>query len=375
MFSRVLTSAGVLSTVTVLTLTAAGTAAAQTSTTPVTTAAGASGPFAGLATTTTGNPFAGMGGTTATSMQPMTTGSSETTTATGTTTTVGKEQTCPAVQILAVQGTGESSEQSSMTADSGMLGHLVTPVLAKTNTDGQDVVARAYVPYAADFGFKGIPYAQSMTEGLDNLISMSTSIHQACPNTRFIVAGYSQGADVADQFVRKIGQGQGPFPADLLAAGLLFSSPTREAGAKVLPGTDKTTPDPVPGTKGEAVSKVSMGDQPAPAGGGISPTAKTSGELGAVTGRVASFCVSGDLACDTPEGAPIARVVANIAGQANLTDPVAALTSVGTALATTAVKTTASVVNQDVSGDRIDTLDYSPQKSISQRLAEASDPR
>jgi len=372
--SRTLVSVGATALTLAVTAGIAGPATAQPTTTEA-VAPSAAGPFAGLgggAASTSGadaadSPFAGLGGgagTTATGTSvPTTPSSAEGATA------------CPKVQILAVQGTGESSETAATDVDSGMLGRMVTPVMLAANEGPDDPVARAYVPYAADFGFKGVSYAQSMTEGLANVESMTLSIHESCPNTKFVYAGFSQGADVVDQTLRKIGQGDGPIDPDLVAAGVLFSSPTREAGTGVLPGTEATSPEPVPGTSGEAVAEVDFGDVPAPEGGGISPTANTAGEIGALEGRVASFCVAGDLACDTPKDAPIARMVANIAGQADFSDPVAALSSIGTAVGTTALKTAGNVVNEDVSGDRIDTIDYDPKKSISKRLAEASDPR
>lgn len=377
--SRMAHSAGAVALAATVVAGVAGPATAQP-TTEYVTSAPTQGPFTGLGGGVEGaadsGPFAGLGGgmsgtaTAAPSTSPTATASP----AVPITSTTDK-QMCPKVQILAVQGTGESSDSSSITADSGMLGQLVQPVMMKANAGGKPAVERAYIPYAADFGFKGVPYAESMTNGLGNLEAMTTSISTSCPDTKFVIAGYSQGADIADQFLRSVGQGKGPIDADQVAGGVLFSSPTRKAGSGLFPGADASSPAPVPGTSGDAVSKVDFGEQVAPEGGGISPTANTAGELGELTGRVASFCVAGDLACDTPEGAPIARLVANIAGQSDLRDPVAALTSIGTALANTAVKTTAEVVNNDVSGDRIDTLDYAPKKSISQRLADASDPR
>src|SRR5690606_950112 len=92
---------------------------------------------------------------------------------------------------------------------------------------------------------------------------------------------------------------------------------------------------------------------------------------------VASFCAPGDLACDAPEGAPILKAVASIVGQAKLSggDPIASLTSVAQALAFTSIKTATKVVNEDVSGTSLANLNISPKKSISERLADAADPR
>ena len=56
-------------------------------------------------------------------------------------------------------------------------------------------------------------------------------------------------------------------------------------------------------------------------------------------------------------------------------DPVASLVSISQALAYTSIKTATAVAGQDIRGDSLTELSLSPHKSISQRLAEASDPR
>lgn len=69
--------------------------------------------------------------------------------------------------------------------------------------------------------------------------------------------------------------------------------------------------------------------------------------------------------------------MASIAGQSKLSggDPIASLVSISQALAYTSIKTATKVVNEDVQGNSLANLSISPQKSISQRLADAADPR
>ena len=118
-------------------------------------------------------------------------------------------------------------------------------------------------------------------------------------------------------------------------------------------------------------------DQQMPVGGGIGPTTDTVSDYGELTGRVASHCQSGDLACDAPADAPVVHLVTNIVGQSKLDqdDPVQTLTSLAEALALTTVKTAVPVINEDVQGESLEELSYQPGQSISQRLAVASDPR
>ncbi|WP_306363588.1 cutinase family protein [Nocardia sp. CC227C] len=289
-------------------------------------------------------------------------------------------ETCPALFALGIQGTGQSSPDAAVTTDTGMLSTVFRPMLAAAPDEG--LVARAYVPYDSSFGgatsANETPYATSVSGGLGTLKSMARSVLDRCEHTRIAVTGYSQGAHVASLFAQEVGAGKGAIPADRVAAVALFGDPTRNPGAPLFPGSPgKVTPDAVPGTGGDALSRITAQPAQVAYGGGIGPERDVAANFGALTGRVASFCASGDLACDVPEDAALLKVVANIAGQVKLSggDPIGSLMSIGQALAFTSVKTVTNVVNDDVSGTSLSNLRISPQKSISQRLAEASDPR
>jgi hypothetical protein len=92
---------------------------------------------------------------------------------------------------------------------------------------------------------------------------------------------------------------------------------------------------------------------------------------------VASICEPGDLSCDAPANAPIMRAVTNIAGQSELSsgDPIQSLTSISEALALTTIKTAVPVINEDIQGTTLANLSIDPKKSLSERVAIASDPR
>lgn len=288
--------------------------------------------------------------------------------------------TCPALYALGIQGTGESSPDAAPTTDTGMLSTVFRPMMAKAPDTG--LVDRAYVPYESGFGGAtaggAVPYSESVAGGLARLRSMAGTVAEACPNSRFAVVGYSQGAHVASMFAQEVGQGHGALPAEKVAAVALFGDPTRNPGAPLFPGAPgKATPDPAPGTSGNRLVSIAALPQAPATGGGIGPERDKAANFGALTGRVASFCAAGDLACDAPDGAPILKAVANVAGQSKLSggDPIASLVSIAQALAFTSIKTATEVVNGDIQGNSLATLSISPRKSISQRLADASDPR
>lgn len=274
--------------------------------------------------------------------------------------TVADPSSCPALHLVLVNGTTESAPGMNPDVDSGFMSQIAIPAALAVNgtstaKDGEKVVDRTYVPYSASFGGKPgdqakDPYAKSVTMGVDNTVAVLKDIEEQCPGSKVFISGYSQGGQVASAVVRDIGHGKGPIDDSQLAGASLFSDPTREAGSSIFPGApSQSSPKPAPGTSGKATSEVTIAQVEMPAGGGIAPNNADRG-FGTVAGRVASFCSTGDLSCDTPADAPIARMVANIAGQSSLdvNDPIGALTSVGTAVGQTVLLTGASVVNDNV---------------------------
>ncbi|WP_280341550.1 cutinase family protein [Nocardia neocaledoniensis] len=287
---------------------------------------------------------------------------------------------CPALYVFAVQGTGESSPDAAPSTDTGMLSLAVRPMMAAASDPG--LVDRAYVPYPAGFGgavgASTVPYAESVATGVVRTESMMRQVHSACPQTRVALLGYSQGAHVVSLVAQQVGAEQGVVAAETVAAVVMMADPTRSPGAPVFPGTDALTPAPAPGTSGRHLALLPAAPFPSVAsGGGIGPQRDIAADYGALTGRVANLCVAGDLACDTPTGSAILRAAAGVASQSLLSagDPIASLVSIGQALAYTSLEAVSTAVEDDVSGASLTEWEVSPSKSISQRLADASDPR
>ncbi|OZC42650.1 hypothetical protein CH289_27015 [Rhodococcus sp. RS1C4] len=287
---------------------------------------------------------------------------------------------CPALFTLAVQGTGESSPDAPIKADTGMLGTVLGPALDAARVLGSSL-DRAYVPYPAAFGGAvpggKQPYTLSVEEAASNLEAAAEKVISDCPATKLAIVGYSQGAHAASKFLEAVGAGTGAVPADRIAAAALFGSPTRAAGSPVFPGSSNDTPASAPGSSGDHVAALPPVSVPAPAGAGIGPTSDVATSFGSLSGRVASFCQTGDLACDAPANAPIARAVTNVAGQVEVGgDPFRAVQSIGLALASTSFGVAVDVVNEDISVPKnsLENLSVTPKKTLSQRFAEASDP-
>lgn len=288
---------------------------------------------------------------------------------------------CPDLYVLGLQGTTESSPDAPVKADTGMLGQIMSPMLDQARQLGA-VVDRAYVPYPASFGglTPGVTdsYVKSVAEGEANIKAAAERVLTSCPAAKLAIVGYSQGAHAASNFLRSVGKGIESVPATSIAAGALFGAPTRSPGSGLFPGTSQSIPAAAPGTRGEAVKELPKVAFAAPEGGGIGPVADVAKDYGRLTGRVSSWCQTGDLACDAPENAPIVKAVVNVAGQAEIGgDPFVAVSTIGRALASTTFNTAVDFVNEDVKAPKnaLEAISIQPKKTISQRLAEASDPR
>jgi|GEM_PF-3388503 len=296
---------------------------------------------------------------------------------------------CPAVQLVAVNGTGEASKNSSTTSDTGWMAQVAKPATDAANGDGQDRMGRVYVPYPASFGGmtpndENETYAQSMTVGVENAKKLIEATLAKCPETKIFVSGYSQGAQVASAVTRDIGAGKGPAKPEQLAGAALMSDPTRKPGSPVFPSDpSRTSPGAVPGTDGAHVGRVdAAGAAPVPAGGGVAPNTAAA-DFGAVADRVASFCVPGDLACDTAPNSDLLKLVANIAGQSKVdpgqlaSDPVKALADVATVTGQSVLFTGAQTINEDINFSPEEGFTIAPatrDTTTLARMARNSDP-
>jgi cutinase len=137
--------------------------------------------------------------------------------------------TCTDVQVVVARGTGEP----------GALGILVgDPVFAALGTRlaGRSLSSYA-VNYPADLS------STSPGTGNRDLVSHVTAAAAGCPNQRYVLVGYSQGANVVDNSIGVSSAGAlvgGPIvatiPASLeprVAAVLLFGNPIRMLGRSV----------------------------------------------------------------------------------------------------------------------------------------------
>ncbi|MGV9832918.1 cutinase family protein [Nocardia niigatensis] len=169
---------------------------------------------------------------------------------------------CAPVTAILVPGTGETNATANPAQPVGLLATLGKGLAARY---GGDIDVR-YLPYPA----AAAPYASSQTEGKQALSSLLGGL---CSDTRVVLAGYSQGADVAGDVASAIGTGSSTITASRVAAVALIADPRR----------DSATPQLGTSTDGQGVSGP-----------------RTQG-FGSLTDRVRTVCASGDLYCATSD--------------------------------------------------------------------------
>lgn len=233
-------------------------------------------------------------------------------------TDVDQPENCPAYEVIAAPGTWESKADDDPvhpTANPDSLLLNVTNPLQEAyggdaTADGADGGVKVWtLPYTAQFrninALGEMSYDDSRTEGYDKVSAEMSATYEACPGTKFILTGFSQGAVLTGDLVTEIGNGNGPVPAENVAGVSLIADGRREDGKGTLVGS----PD-VEGIGAEiALSSVNLLVQP------IVPGATMRGprpqDFGALGDRVNQFCDPADLVCSAP------RDVGNAVQRAN----------------------------------------------------------
>ncbi|WP_330230667.1 cutinase family protein [Nocardia sp. NBC_00508] len=173
--------------------------------------------------------------------------------------------------------------------------------------------AAVYIAYPANMA----TYEDAVTAGVANTEQVMREISRACPDTKFSIVGYSEGADVVRRVAMEIGHqetdGDGAYgivdPADVVGVVILADS-GRSAGDGPFPGSK----DPF-GNPDGFDQQYQNGAKPVPGQGALPGT---SGDFGALNGKIASFCSDGDLTCAAPENISLLQLVVNVGRQLNV---------------------------------------------------------
>lgn len=208
---------------------------------------------------------------------------------------------CPAVEFISVPGTWESAAdddpfQPSANPQSFMLS--ITQPLQQRYDIGQ--VRVFTVPYTAQFrniqtahGRQEMSYDQSRAEGTAKLTGEIEHVASQCSSTKFIIAGFSQGAVIVGDVASQIGAGNHALPPERLAGALMIADGRRENGVGVNPGV------PLSGVGAEiAMQPLQMVVNAVTPGATM--TGPRPGGFGMVSDRAFEVCAPNDAICDAP---------------------------------------------------------------------------
>ena len=209
---------------------------------------------------------------------------------------------CPRFEVISAPGTWESKADDDPINPSANLKSFMLSI--------SNPLKEAYVPedvkvwtlpYTAQFkninAQQEMSYDESRDEGTSRLEGELTTMHENCPATKFIIAGFSQGAVIAGDVADRIGGGNGPIPAEAVSGVALVADGRRQAGVGQNPGV------PVAGVGAEiALQPVGMLIQ------GIVPGASMRGPrangFGSLADRTFQICAPDDSICDAPLDGP-----------------------------------------------------------------------
>ena len=225
---------------------------------------------------------------------------------------------CARFIAVLVPGTTETTASADPSRPAGLLGSVGDELEKRYGASIETV----YPNYAAQaFVQTGMSYSTSKTGGVQSV----SNVMARCPASSFVLAGYSQGADVANDVAVNIGAGRGPVPASAIRSVVLVANPKN-------------------GTKGSQLVGPQLDGQ-----GIAGPAAEG---FGALSGRVFDICNPGDKYCNTNAGqdtflASLGRVLANPPGAVA---PTAASAAATTATAPIS-ETTATANTAPIGGD------------------------
>lgn len=112
--------------------------------------------------------------------------------------TAAEAATCRTWAFIGIPGSGQGKAHAggSLT-DTALYGKEIASVKANfVSRKGASNVALYPINYPAKIGFAGTGYNGSVDKGVAETKRIMTNVNRSCPNTKFVIAGYSQGAHV-----------------------------------------------------------------------------------------------------------------------------------------------------------------------------------
>ncbi|MFC7448753.1 cutinase family protein [Rhodococcus daqingensis] len=174
--------------------------------------------------------------------------------------------------------------------------------------------AAVYIAYPANMN----NYENAVAAGVANTKSVMREIQASCPNTKFAVVGYSEGADVARRVAMDVGHQEADADGSY---GIV--DPAKVVGVVILADAGRAAEQgPFPGAKNpfagpDGFDRKYQDGTNATGGQGALPD--TGGDdFGVLGGKVASFCSDDDLTCAVPQNISLLQLAVNVGRQLNV---------------------------------------------------------
>ena len=235
-------------------------------------------------------------------------------------TTPAEPAWCPAVEVVSVPGTWESAADDDpfnpQANPASFMLSITQPLQQMYDINRVRVFT---VPYTAQFrniqtqrGRAEMTYDDSRAEGTAKLAGELRFVAQTCPSTKFVIAGFSQGAVIVGDVASQIGNSAGPIDPERLLGAVMIADGRRENGVGVNPGAEVTG-------VGAEIAMLPLQRVVNAATPGATMTGPRPGGFGLVEDRAFEICAPDDTVCDAPQGVgnAIERAQALIAANGN----------------------------------------------------------
>ncbi|GAA1471764.1 cutinase family protein [Corynebacterium felinum] len=205
---------------------------------------------------------------------------------------------CPRVEFIAAPGTWESAKgDDPFNPTANPMSFMLSITRPLQERYPANEVKVWTLPYTAQFkninAQDQMSYDESREEGISTLEHELISMHQECPQTDFILAGFSQGAVIAGDIANKIGADGGVIPAERIRGVALIADGRRE------PGVGQAVGNGVAGV-GAEVSLAPLNLVVQPIVPGATMRGPRVGGFGSLQDRVFDICAPDDSICDAP---------------------------------------------------------------------------
>lgn len=222
---------------------------------------------------------------------------------------------CTPIHVVTTLGTGGSwSDKSTEPTEGVAPGYNITQELK--DQFGANQVSGWNTNYPASvgaismfWGLLGMPggkeqvsFGKSIQDGVQKTDAHISQYKSSCPNSKFVIIGYSQGASVAGDVARDISAGKvaGVSPDDVTNV-LLIADPGRSSNSayESYTGTPSKLYGSIPpGVMGKNFEIISPGSDAR--ADRIGWTGERPGRFDGMYGKVLSLCAEDDLACSAP---------------------------------------------------------------------------